>query len=288
MAEEALSLPRVPIGDGVDAAVDFLRTELSGFFNAVQTVFGASVDAMEWLITLPPPLLFAAIAGLIGWRVRSWQFGAFAVVAFGVVDSMNLWDETMATLALILIATVLAVIISLPVGILAARSDAVSTVVRPILDFMQTLPVLVYLIPAVLLLGIGTPGGLAATLIFALPPGVRLTELGIRTVDSEVVEAAEAFGSSRNRTLLRVQMPLALPAIMQGINQIIMLALSMVVVAGFIGAGGLGNEVVRSISRVEVGTGFEAGLAVVILAIFLDRLTSAVGQPTRKKSKQAA
>jgi ABC-type proline/glycine betaine transport system permease subunit len=174
-----------------------------------------------------------------------------------------------------------------PVGIWAARSRRVSSVVRPVLDFMQTLPVFVYLIPAVFFFGIGVVPGVVATTVFAIPPAVRLTELGIRSVDREVVEASIAFGAKPRQLLREVQVPLAMPSIMAGVNQTIMLALSMVVIAGLVGAGGLGAVVVRGISTLDVGAGFEGGLAVVFLAIYLDRLTNALAAPRRRRTGRA-
>lgn len=266
---------RIPIGDAFDF---FIRDVLIGYFgwlfDFLRTVISELINGISAFLLFPPAFVWIALFTLLAWRLRGTGFAVFTVVAFLLIDSMNQWNTTMVTLALIIVATVLAVAIALPVGIAAARSDTVSKIVRPVLDFMQTLPAFVYLIPAVFLLRTGTPPGLVATLIFAIPPGVRLAELGIRGVDSEVVEAAEAFGASRRQILWRVQIPLAMPAIMQGVNQVIMLALSMVVIAGLIGAGGLGAEVVRAVTRLELGLGFESGLAVVILAIYLDRITS--------------
>ncbi|MBO2465827.1 ABC transporter permease subunit [Actinomadura sp. LCR2-06] len=190
---------------------------------------------------------------------------------------MELWDSAMDTLAQVLVAAVIGVVISVPIGVAAARSQTVSRIVRPVLDFMQTMPAFVYLIPAIFFFHIGAVPGVVATVVFALPPGVRLTELGIRGVDPEMVEAGEAFGTPPLRVLTRIQIPLAMPSIMAGINQLIMLALSMVVISGMVGAGGLGGDVVEGIQRVDIAGGFEAGLGVVVLAIYLDRLTGALG-----------
>ncbi len=267
-------LPRVPLGRWIDSFVDLLRDNLPWLFTGIRTFFATLLDAVEWLVHWPHPLVFIVLAAVLVFWLRSWQFSLFTVLSFGLIWSMDHWDVTMDTLALILVATIVSVAIALPVGIAAARNRTVSQLVRPVLDFMQTLPVFVYLIPAVFFFGIGKVPGLIATLVFAIPPGVRLTELGIRQVDKEVVEAADAFGSTRNQTLVRVQVPLAMASIMQGVNQVIMLALSMVVVAGMIGAGGLGGEVFRGITTLNLPLGFETGLAVVILAIFLDRVTS--------------
>jgi glycine betaine/proline transport system permease protein len=226
-------------------------------------------------------LIFTALALL----ERKWGFGVFTLLAFLLIWAMGLWTEAMETLAVVVVATVFAVAIGVPVGIWAARSRSVSNVVRPILDFMQTLPVFVYLIPAVFFFGIGVVPGVISTLVFAIPPAVRLTELGIRSVDKEVTEAAIAFGAKPRQMLREVQLPLALPSIMAGVNQTLMLALSMVVISGLVGAGGLGAVVVRGISTLDVGAGFEGGIAVVILAIYLDRLTAALAKPRRRRPK---
>jgi len=199
---------------------------------------------------------------------------------------MELRTQTMQTLAVVLVAAVIATLIGVPVGVWAAQRRIVGTIARPILDFMQTLPVFVYLIPAVFFFGVGVVPGVVATTVFAIPPAVRLTELGIRQVDRETVEAAEAFGSPPLQILREIQLPLALPSIMAGINQVIMLALSMVVVAGLVGAAGLGSLVVRAVTQLDVASGFEGGLAVVILAIYLDRLTAALAEPRHRTTSR--
>lgn len=267
-------LPRFPLGDYIEQLIRWMTSELDAVFDFIGAFISTFIRELNSLLTLPHPFLFALLAGLLGLWLRGWGFGAFTLLAFLFIQSMGLWVSTMATLSLILVATALAIVIAIPVGILAARNQAVSVTVRPVLDFMQTLPVFVYLLPAVFFFGIGTVPGLVATVVFATPPGVRLTELGIRGVDPEVVEAARAFGATDNQILLRVQVPLALAAIMQGVNQVIMLGLSMVVVAGMIGAPGLGADVFRSITRLDISLGVESGLSVVILAIVLDRITS--------------
>jgi glycine betaine/proline transport system permease protein len=220
-------------------------------------------------------VLFALIALL----VRSWKLALATLVGFAVVVSMEQWETMMQTMALVLVATVFAVVIAVPLGILAAVSSTVSAIVKPVMDFMQTMPAFVYLIPAVTFFSIGVVPGIFSTIIFALPPGVRMTELGIRQVDGETVEAGEAFGATRGQILRGIQLPLAIPTIMAGVNQVIMLSLSMAVVAGMVGADGLGKEVVQAISTQNLPLGVEAGLGVVVLAVFLDRLTAALGNP---------
>jgi ABC-type proline/glycine betaine transport system permease subunit len=192
------------------------------------------------------------------------------------------WNNAMDSLALVIVAALLAILVSIPLGIWAARNSVVSKILKPIMDFLQTMPALVYLLPAIALFRIGVAPGIFATVLFALAPGVRLTELGIRGVDKEVVEAGQAFGASPSRILRQIQLPLAMPSIMAGINQIIMLSLSMVVIAGFVGAGGLGGQVVKAMSALDMPLGFESGMAVVILAIILDRFTGAFGNKRAK------
>jgi glycine betaine/proline transport system permease protein len=220
-------------------------------------------------------LAFSAIAYAAG----RWRLALFTFVAFAFVDAMGLFPGTMRALSLTLIATIFAAGTGVPLGIWAARRRAVSATVRPVLDFMQTMPAFVYLLVAIILFRVGAPAGVIASFIFATPPAVRLTELGIRQVDKEVVEAARAFGARDRELLLQVQLPLARPTIMAGINQVIMLSLSMVVIAGLAGAGGVANEIVAGVTRLQPGRGLAAGLAVVILAIFLDRVTAAFGSP---------
>ena len=194
-----------------------------------------------------------------------------------VIAGLNQWTNAMDTLALTLVAAFVAAVTSVRIGIWAARSDTVSSILKPVLDFLQTMPVFVYLIPAIILFGIGAVPGIVASIAFAMARGVRFTELGIRGVDTEVIEAGQAFGSSPARIFLQIQLPLARPTIMAGINQVIMLSLSMVVIASMVGAGGLGKDIIQALRRIDVGLGAEAGLSAVILAIILDRLTASLG-----------
>ncbi|MEU9975535.1 ABC transporter permease/substrate binding protein [Streptomyces sp. NPDC051014] len=281
-------MPRLHLGDWVDSGVNWLVAHMSWLFDAIRAVVEGMYDGIDGVLTAPAPLLLAGILAVLAWWLRGLAAGVLAFAGFALVDSLDLWDRAMSTLALVLVATVIALVISVPLGIWAARSRAVSAAVRPVLDLLQTMPSMVLLIPAILFFGLGTAAGVIATLIFALAPGVRMTELGIRQVDAELVEAAEAFGTTPRDTLLRVQLPLALPTIMAGVNQVIMLGLSMVVIAGMVGTGGLGGAVNEAIGQLDIGFGFEAGVGIVVLAIYLDRMTSALGTQLSPLGRRAA
>ena len=268
---------RIPIGAWVDSAFDWLKDNVAWFFDAVTWLFNFLIDVLTDVLVDLHPLVIIILLALIGWVFRSWQMAVGTLITLFFIMTMDQWVAAMQTLALIIIAAVIAVIIAIPVGILAARSDKASAVIKPILDFMQTMPAFVYLIPAVTFFGIGVVPGLVATVIFALPPGVRFTELGIRGVDSETVEAGQSFGATPGQILRGVQLPLATPTIMAGINQVIMLALAMAVIAGMVGADGLGKNVVEAIATQNLPLGVEAGLGVVIIAVYLDRVTAALG-----------
>lgn len=264
-----------------------------GFIRAIGPVLDVIKEVVTWLVDLgiaaltgPPELVVVLVLAALAYLARGWGLALFTLLAFGFVASAGFFEATMESLALVLVATLIAVAIGLPVGILAARSRGVSNVVRPILDFMQTMPSFVYLLVAVLMFSVGKAPGVMSAVIFAMPPAVRLTELGIRQVDSEVVEAAQAFGATPGEILRQVQLPLALPTIMAGVNQVIMLALSMVVIAGLSGAGGIGEPVVQGVTRLRIGLGLVAGVSVVVLAVYLDRATSALAD--RGGTAQAA
>ncbi|MQA10007.1 MAG: ABC transporter permease subunit [Pseudonocardiaceae bacterium] len=276
-AAQIVDLPRIPIGQWAEGLVDWLDQNVGLGLELIDDAVRNSFDGILALLTWAPAEVMILLFTILAFVVRGWGFALFALLGIGFVESMGRFEPMMQTTALIIVASAIAIVISIPVGILAARSVGVSRVVRPILDLMQTMPPFVYLIPTVFFFSIGATPGVVATVVFALPPGVRLTELGIRQVDAEMVEAGQAFGAPPRQILSGIQLPLAMPSIMAGVNQVIMLSLSMVVIAGMVGAPGLGQSVYEAVTRVQIGAGAEAGLSVVILAIFVDRLTSAFG-----------
>ncbi len=299
MGEELIDLPAmspsIPLAEWTVAAVDWLALNLEPFFEFIQMVLNSINDgllaAIQWI-----PIFVVEVGGLqVRFPVWSlilffllWYLagqittGLLGFVTLWLAANFGLYIETTETFALTLTAALIAISLGIPSGILAGISDTVHNMIRPVLDLMQTMPVFVYLIPAVIFFGMGAAPGAVATVIFAYPPSVRLTNLGIREVPQELVEAGEAFGCNYWQLLMKVQIPVARPSIMQGVNQSIMLALSMAVVAALIGAGGLGGEVVRGIQRMRVGQGFVAGLSVVFTAMILDRATANIGARERE------
>ncbi|MGM8849079.1 ABC transporter permease [Salinicola sp. V024] len=276
-------IPRIPLGDWIESGLDFLTTEFSGVTRAISRGTQAGINLLnDGLMWLPEWALILLVA-LLCWKVGGRRLAIGALLGLGLIWNLGLWDPMIQTLTLVVIATLIAIVIALPLGILAAISDRFYRVIMPILDFMQTMPAFVYLIPAIPFFGIGSVSGIFATVIFSMPPAIRFTTLGIRQVPKDLIEAADAYGSTRSQKLVKVQLPLSLPTLMGGINQTIMLALSMVVIAAMIGANGLGSEVWRAIQRLRPGEGFEAGIAVVIMAMLLDRLTQSLSG--KKKTK---
>ncbi len=280
-------IPEIDLADPAAAAVDWMLLHLGGFFDGIGVVLESVVGAITSALALPSTLVLILLLGAVPLALRRWGIAVFTVLAFGLIAAMGLWEQTLQSLAVVLVATAAAVAVGVPLGILAARHRSVSTALRPALDLMQTTPPFVYLIPAVFFFGVGVVPGVVATSVFALAPAVRLTELGIRQVDPEVVEAALAFGARPGQLLRDVQLPLALPTIMAGINQVIMLALSMVVVAGLAGAEGLGAVVTSAVTQLDIGAGVEGGLAVVVLAVYLDRVTGALSGPRRRRTARS-
>jgi glycine betaine/proline transport system permease protein len=272
---------RIPLDRWIADFVNWLSFNYRPTFQAMKRPIEVILQGVDGVLQAVPPLAFIIIVALLAWRVAGWRVGAFTAAAMTMVGMIGLWTQTMTTLSMVLAAVLVCVVIGVPIGILAARSDRFAAGLRPVLDVMQTTPAFVYLVPVVMLFSIGTVAGVIATIIFALPPLIRLTNLGIRGVPDDVVEAAEAFGSSEREILVKVRLPLAMPTIMAGVNQTIMLALSMVVIAAMIGASGLGVPVVEGLNALRIGVAGIGGVAIVLLAIVLDRITQAIGEGGR-------
>lgn len=268
----------IPLGSWVDQSVHYLLDHDSQTFDMI----GRGIETLAALVehglqAIPMWALMAFFICVGLWRV-GWRFAAFTTLSLLLIYATGFWDQTVVTLGLTLSSTLISLAFGIPLGIWTAKDKHVALIVRPILDLMQTMPAFVYLIPAAMLFGLGRVPGILSTVIFAMPPAVRLTSLGIRHVNREIVEAGQAFGCTPWQLLYKVQFPNALPSIMQGVNQTIMMALSMVIIASMVGAGGLGNDVLASIQRLDIGLGFESGLSVVLLAIILDRITESFGR----------
>ena len=277
-------LPKIPLGSAVEVLIEWIQVHLHGFLSAISRAGTLVNDNLVDLLLAVPPLLMVVVFVLVAWMAKSWRLAVGTAITFLLVISLGQWENAMETLVLVTIATLTALIFAIPLGIWAARNKYVSALIRPVLDLMQTMPAFVYLIPSVLFFSIGVVPGMFATLIFAMPPGVRMTELGIKQVDKETVEAGRSFGATDWQILRGIQLPLAVPTIMAGVNQVIMLALSMAVIAGMVGADGLGKEVVKALATIDIAKGTEAGLSIVFLASYLDRVTAALGAPREKGS----
>ncbi len=285
----------IDLGKYIEQFIDWLSIAAGGFFDTVSDVIEALVEGFQAGLLYPPfwviiiilsGIAYFAQAGRTGF-LKKWGFkkgiglAIFTFLGLILLYLMGFWEETMQTLALVISSAIIALLIGFPLGVWAAKNDKVDVIVRPVLDFMQTMPAFVYLIPAILFFSVGNVPGVVATVIFSLPPAVRLTNLGIRGVPADVVEASYAFGATGRQILYKVQIPLAMPTILAGVNQVIMLALSMVVIASMVGAAGLGEKVYTGILKADIGLGFEAGLGIVVLAILLDRITQSFGVKKR-------
>ena len=269
---------RAVVGGAIDAGATWLTTELSGIFDVIKDGINYSIRTITNVLAwLPWPAVVLGVT-LAAFAVGRWGLAAFTVAALLYIGFMGLWETSLETIALMVVAVVLSVGIGLPLGVWGARSQTADSIMRPILDGMQTMPSFVYLVPAILFFGLGNTAGIFATIIYAVPPVIRLTNLGIRQVSAETVEAARSFGASPLQILAKVQVPMALPTIMAGVNQTTMMALAMVTIAAMVAAGGLGENVLRAIQKNEVGNGLISGLAIVFMAIVIDRLTQAVAR----------
>ena len=269
---------KIPLGKWIKSFVDLLLDHAAWFFDFLSELLEFPIEGLTALsLALPPLLLVAAIAALAFWLHRSWKLVAAVVLTLLLVVNLGYWETTVQTLVLILFSTAVCILVGVPVGIAAAHRPWLYNAIRPVLDLMQTIPTFVYLIPTMIMFGLGVVPGLISTVVFAIPAPIRLTHLGISSVPRPLVEAGEAFGATRRQLLWKVELPHAMPTIMAGVTQCIMLSLSMVVIAAMVGAPGLGVPVLRALNTVNIAKGFEAGLAIVIVAILIDRICKQPG-----------
>lgn len=276
-----MNLPKIPIASWIEALENWLQSNLGPLFDVFRIAIGKTVNSIDAALNFLPPIVMIVLFALLAWYLGKWKMAVLTALGLLLIENLGLWSQTMQTLALVVTAAFISVLIGVPIGILCSRSSKVQKIVTPILDFMQTMPAFVYLLPAITFFRLGVVPGVISSIIFAIPPTIRLTNLGIRQVPDELIEAADAFGSTPSQKLFKLQLPLAMPTIMAGINQTIMLSLSMVVISSMIGAQGVGALVYRSVTQGKTGVGFEAGLAIVILAIILDRMTQKVITKTK-------
>ncbi len=278
-----LPLQELPVSEIVETATQWLVDTFSGFFNFVTQYGSRFMSNFTNVLSIVPPFLFILLIALLSYFANNRKMGlpVFTLIGLGYILNQGLWGQLLDTIALIVVAAIVTVIIGIPIGILSAKNDTANAIIQPVLDFMQTMPAFVYLIPAVAFFGIGMVPGIFASFIYALAPTVRFTNLGIREINPELIEASESFGSTNSQKLFKVELPLAKNTIMAGINQTVMLTLSMVVIASMIGAPGLGGNVLTALQRAQVGEGFVSGLAIVILAVIVDRLTQSLGRDKR-------
>lgn len=274
------SIPSFPVADAVEGLMDAITGNFSSLFGFVQSGGKTAMEFITDTLIAIPPVVFILLIALIAFIATKKKFGlaVFSIIGLLFIYNQGLWEELMNTITLVIFASIIAIIIGIPFGILMSKSSIAELIIKPVLDFMQTMPGFVYLIPAVAFFGIGVVPGVFASVIFALPPTVRFTNLGIRQVPKELVEAADSYGSTGWQKLIKVELPLAKSTIMAGVNQTVLLSLSMVVIASMIGAPGLGREVLSALQRAQVGNGFVAGLSLVIFAIIVDRLTQSLNK----------
>ena len=270
---EWLTSQKIPVGKTASVGFDWLRDNGAWFFDGLSDAMEAIIDGVLWVLQTPPPLVIILIFVALTWGLqRKWKTAVLVFLGFLFIVNQGYWEETTESLTLVLTACVVCMAVGVPIGIAAAHRPRLYRAMRPVLDLMQTLPTFVYLIPAIVFFGIGMVPGLLATVIFVVPAPIRLTHLGVSSTPRHLLEAAEAFGGTPWQTLLKVELPYAFPQIMAGLNQTIMLSLSMVVIAALVGADGLGVPVVRALNQVNTALGFESGIVIVVLAIMLDRM----------------
>ncbi|MGD9212483.1 MAG: proline/glycine betaine ABC transporter permease [Desulfobacteraceae bacterium] len=268
----------IPLDSWISQFVEWLVDNYRHIFQAIKWPIDQTLSGLDTGLNTLPPILIILIIALIGWRFSSVKLAVFSIITMTLIGLLGLWEDAMTTLAMVLSAVIFCTVVGVPLGIWAGRSDRFEALMRPILDAMQTTPAFVYLVPIVMLFSVGNVAGVLATIIFAVPPIIRLTSLGIRQVHPELVEAAQAFGATNWQVLRRVQVPLAMPTILAGLNQTIMMALSMVTIAALIGAGGLGSPVILGLNTLDIGRAVIGGLGIVLMAIVLDRITQSMAK----------
>ncbi|MGE7920918.1 glycine betaine ABC transporter substrate-binding protein [Viridibacillus sp. NPDC093762] len=278
-----MNMTKIPLGEWVDSLVDWITVTFAALFSFFTNFIDGLLNIIVDVLSVGPPIVLIIVLALLVGYTSKWPLGIFTVVSLLLVDNLGYWDSTIQTLAIVLVSGFFIILLGIPIGIWCAQNKTVQNIVTPILDFMQTMPAFVYLIPSILFFGIGVVPGIVASFIFAIAPAIRMTNLGIQEVPKDLIEASDAFGSTPSQKLFKVQLPLATPTILAGINQSIMLALSMVVTASLVGAPGLGADVYRAVSQINVGQGFEAGLSIVFIAIILDRITQNIRKPAYEK-----
>ncbi len=268
----------IPVDTWIEVIVDWLVGNFRPQFQMIKWPVDVTLTGIDSFLNWVPPIIVLLVLVLFAWKFSGKAVAIFSLISFLLIGYMGLWSETMTTLAMVFSAVIFCIVVGVPLGIIASRSDGFAASIRPVLDTMQTTPAFVYLVPVVMLFSIGTVAGVIATIVFSMPPIIRLTNLGIRQVHPELIEAALAFGSTPRQVLLKVQVPLALPTIMAGLNQTIMLSLSMVVIAALIGAGGLGVPVFQGLNSLQVGLAGIGGISIVLMAMVLDRITQSLGE----------
>ncbi|MGE8077540.1 glycine betaine ABC transporter substrate-binding protein [Peribacillus loiseleuriae] len=274
-----MNMPKIPLGAWVDSLVDWITVTFSGLFSLITSAIEGLLNFLVDVMSVGPSIVLIIVFTLLVAYTSRWPLGIFTLISLLLIDNLGYWESSIQTLAIVILSGFLTILIGIPIGIWCAQSSTVRKIVTPILDFMQTMPAFVYLIPSILFFGIGVVPGIIASFIFAIAPTIRMTNLGIQEVPKDLIEASDAFGSTSSQKLFKVQLPLATPTILAGVNQSIMLALSMVVTASLVGAPGLGADVYRAVSQINVGQGFEAGLSIVFIAIILDRITQNLRKP---------
>lgn len=273
----------IPLEGWIETIVSWVVSHFRPFFSMIKAPVDATLQAVDVAFNAVPPLMMIILLGLLAWQLSGRKVGIWTAVGMFLLGAVGVWEESMTTLSLVVTSVLFCILIGIPIGIAMARSDRLARIMRPVLDTMQTTPAFVYLVPVVMLFGIGNVPGVVVTIIFAVPPVIRLTNLGIRQVPEDLIEAAHSFGADSKQMLFKVQLPMAMPTIMAGVNQTLMLGLSMVVIASMISVGGLGLMVLRGIGRLDIGLATVGGIGIVILAIILDRMTQSLGQDARER-----